>query len=194
VEYNTAEENELIARACEGDHAAFGEIVKIYERLIYSTVKARLGNEEDSLDVAQDIFIKIWRSIKNYRADCRFATWVYRITVNACLDFLRHTKFTATEPMPTYTDKDGDEITLEFADESINGSPEAAAERNETVRAVREAIERLSPDQKEVIILRDIEGYSYESISDMLGLEIGTVKSRINRARLHLKELLLDRR
>ena len=194
TQFNTPEEDDLIKRASEGDRDAFGEIVKLYERLVYNTVKAKIGNEEDALDISQDIFIKVWRYIAKYRGDCRFSTWIYRISQNACLDFLRHAKYVATEPMPTYIDKDGDEVTLEPRDSSESGSPEHSAVRNETVRAVRSAIDRLTPEQREIVILRDIEGYSYESISEMLGIEIGTVKSRINRARLHLKELLSDHR
>lgn len=192
TQYNTPEEEVLIRRASRGDSEAFGEIVRLFQRLVYNTVRSMVRNEEDVLDVSQEIFIKIWRSIGKYRGDCRFSTWVYRITKNACLDFLRHAKYTAAEPLPTFTDKYGDEACFELRDDSEEASPEHSAVRKETVMAVRTAIERLSPEQREVITLRDIEGYSYEAISDMLGLELGTVKSRINRARLHLKELLSD--
>jgi len=190
---NPPEEELLIKRASDGDKNAFGEIVKLYERLVYSSVKSRLGNEEDALDVCQDIFVKLWKNIKKYRGDCSFSTWVYRVTANTCLDFLRHSTYAATERMPTYIDKDGDEVEAEFADESESASPELAAERNETVKLVRDAISRLPSDQREVVILRDIEGFSYEDIASMLGIEVGTVKSRLNRARLKLRELISDR-
>ena len=190
IELNSPEEDVLIKRASEGDREAFGEIVKLYETLVYNTVKLKVGNAEDALDVSQEAFLKMWRYIGKYRGECRFATWVYRICVNASLDFLRHAGLTATEPMPTYTDKDGDEITLELPDESANASPENSAVRSDTVNTVRRAIARLSGEQREIIMLRDIDGYSYEEISEMLGLEIGTVKSRLNRARNNLKELL----
>ena len=192
TQFNPPEEELLIKRAAEGDREAFGELVRLYERLVYNTVKARVGNETDALDISQDTFIKIWRSVGKYRGDCRFATWVYRICVNTCIDFLRHSKFTVTEAYPTYTDKDGDENYAELADESTTSDPQRAAERNETSVMVRRAISMLPNEQREVIILRDLEGYSYDDISDMLGLEIGTVKSRINRARLKLRELLAD--
>lgn len=194
TQYNTPEEDALIKLASSGDRQAFGEIVRLYERVVYNTVKSKVGNSEDALDVSQEIFIKLWKGIGKYRGDCRFSTWVWRISVNAALDFLRHARSTATDPMPTYTDKEGDEVTLELADESALASPERRALQSETVTAVRSAIERLSGEQREVIMLRDIEGYSYEEISDMLGLEIGTVKSRLNRARNHLKELLKELR
>ena len=189
--YNTSEENALIDAAKNGDHAAFGEIVKLYEKLVYNSVRLKVGDAE-AFDVSQEVFIKIWRSIGRYRGDCRFSTWVYKICQNACLDFLRRQRVSATEAMPTYTDKDGDEIELEFADESTLASPECMAEVRERVKIVRDAIARLSPEAREVVELRDIEGYSYEAISEMTGLEIGTVKSRLNRARRHLKQLLLE--
>ncbi len=190
--YNTPEENALIKAAQGGDQAAFGEIVRLYERLVYNSVKLKSLSDDDAFDVSQEVFVKIWRSIGRYRGDCRFATWIYKICQNACLDFLRHQRATATEAMPTYTDKDGDEIELEFADESASASPEKMAEKREQIKLVRDAIARLSPEAREVVELRDIEGYSYEVISEMTGLEVGTVKSRLNRARLRLKELILE--
>lgn len=187
---NTDEENRLISAASKGDREAFGEIVKLYEKLVYNTVKMKIPCAEDCLDVSQEVFIKLWRAIGTYRGDCRFTTWVYRICLNACLDFLRREQHIKTEQFPTHTDKEGDEITLEFADESSGACPERSLERNEAVRAVRSAIMRLSAEQREVVRLRDIEGYSYEEISEMLDIEIGTVKSRLNRARLNLKQML----
>lgn len=191
-QFNTCEEERLIKAAQSGDSSAFGEIVKLYEKLVYNSVRLKVLSDEDALDVAQNVFIKIWRSIGSYRGDCRFSTWVYKICQNASLDFLRHQKFTETEAMPTYTDKDGDEIELEFADESVGTSPERMALRREKVMLVRDAMSKLSPDAREIIELRDMEGYSYEAIAEMKGLEVGTVKSRLNRARLQLKSLLSE--
>lgn len=191
-QFNTCEEERLIEAAKNGESAAFGEIVKLYEKLVYNSVRLKISSAEDALDVSQNVFIKLWRSIGSYRGDCRFSTWVYKICQNACLDFLRHQKATATEAIPTYTDKDGDEIELEFADESVGASPERMAERREKVMLVRDAMTKLSPDAREIIVLRDMEGYSYEAIAEMKGLEVGTVKSRLNRARLQLKAFLSE--
>ncbi len=191
-QFNTCEEDRLIRAAQNGDSAAFGVIVKLYEKLVYNSVRLKVLSDEDALDVSQNVFIKVWRSIGSYRGDCRFSTWVYKICQNACLDFLRHQKATATEAIPTYKDKDGDEIELEFADESVNASPERMIERREKVMLVRDAMSKLTPDAREIIELRDMEGYSYEAIAEMKGLEVGTVKSRLNRARLQLKALLCE--
>ena len=189
-QYNTPEENALIGAAANGDSEAFGSLYTMYERLVYNTVRLKVGNPDDALDLSQEIFVKIWRSIGRYRGDCRFSTWVYKICINACLDFLRRTKASLTESIPTYTDRDGDEVEIEFADESAASSPELMSEKREKVRLVRDAIAKLSPEAREVVELRDIQGYSYEEIAEMTGLGIGTVKSRLNRARSHLRELL----
>ena len=98
----------------------------------------------------------------------------------------------ATEQFPTHMDSDGDEIEVEFADETVVASPERMLEKRETVNAVREAIARLSPEAREVVELRDIDGFSYEEIAEMTGLEIGTVKSRLNRARGQLRAMLAE--
>lgn len=191
-DFNTHEEEALIAACKEGDSAAFGELISKYERLVYATVSLKLGNSTDALDVSQEVFIKLWRYIGKYRGDCRFSTWVYRIAVNASLDFLRRAKSNPSDPLPVFTDGDGDETAVEIADENAP-SPEGHAEKNEQIAAVREAIAMLSSEQREIITLRDIEGYSYDEISEMLGLEIGTVKSRLNRARGNLREILIDK-
>lgn len=189
-QYNTSEENALICAAANGDTEAFGSLYTMYEKLVYNTVRLKVNSAEDAFDLSQEVFLKIWKSIGRYRGDCRFSTWVYKICVNACLDFLRHAKISTAEQMPTYTDRDGDEIEIEFADETVDSSPEGMFEKHETVRLVRDAITKLSPEAREVVLLRDIEGYSYDEIAAMTGLEIGTVKSRLNRARGHLRELL----
>jgi len=188
--FNTPEEDRLIVAASAGDREAFGQIVSLYEKLVYNTIRLKVPGEQDAMDLSQEVFIKLWRSIGKYRGDCKFSTWIYKVAVNASLDYLRKAAHSATEALPSLTDDDGDEKQIEIADESAAASPERTLEKAETVRAVRAAIARLNEEQREVILLRDIEGYSYEEISEMLTLEIGTVKSRINRARAHLRELL----
>ncbi len=192
--FNTPDEEKLIASAARGDREAFGELVSIYEKLVYNTVRYNISGNEDALDVSQEVFIKIWRYIGKYRGDCRFSTWVYKICTNTCLDFLRRSKLNSFERMPVFTDKDGDETEVEYADESVAASPERSLEQNENVRTVREAISRLSEEQREVIMLRDIEGYAYEEISEMLSIEIGTVKSRLSRARNNLRLIIAEMR
>ena len=184
------DEAETIRKAADGDSQAFTALVKQYEKLVYNLAYQTAMNPDDAFDISQEVFIKAYRSLQSFRGDCKFSTWIYKIAINASLDYLRKASHSATEALPTLTDDEGDEKQIEIADESAAASPERTLEKAETVRAVREAIARLNEEQREVILLRDIEGYSYEEIAEMLTLEIGTVKSRINRARAHLREML----
>lgn len=184
-------EAELIKAAAKGDQSAFSELVTAYERLVYNTAKSKVFSHEDAMDVSQEVFIKIWRSLPNWRGECRFATWIYKVCVNASLDFLRRAP-EETESLSGRPDEDGEERPLEIADESVSASPESSLEQNETTMAVRRAIAKLPDDQRQIVVLRDIDGYTYEEIAEMLSLGLGTVKSRINRARVRLKALLED--
>ena len=141
------------------------------------------------MDISQEVFIKIWKALPNWRGECKFATWVYKVCINASLDFLRRAP-EKTESLSGRPDDDGDERPLDIADDSVQASPERRLEQSETTMAVRRAIAKLPEDQRQIVILRDIDGYSYDEIADMLSLGIGTVKSRINRARTRLKSLL----
>lgn len=192
AKFNTPEEEALIGAVQKGDRVAFEKLYCMYERLVYNTAMAKLGNVSDALDVSQDVFVKIWKSIARYRGDCRFSTWVYKIAINTSLDFLRRAKASHTEAFPSYIDGEGDEVEIEFADESVGASPERMTEKREVINNVRSAIARLSPEAREVVELRDIQGFSYDEIAEMTGLEVGTVKSRLNRARGQLRELLLE--
>ena len=179
----------MISAASNGDGAAFGQIVTKYQALVYNTIKLKVHNSEDAMDLAQEVFIKLWKALPNWRGECRFSTWLYRICVNTSVDFLRRMPEIPPESLSGVPDEDGDR-PLEVADETISASPERLTEQHETTALVRSAIARLSDEQREVIILRDIEGYTYDEIADMLSLEIGTVKSRLNRARGILREAL----
>jgi RNA polymerase sigma-70 factor (ECF subfamily) len=187
---NKRDEETLIYNASRGDKDAFGQLVITYQGLVYNILKSRVKNSEDAMDLAQEVFLKIWRSLPNWRGECRFSTWVYRVCINASVDFMRRSQHPPSESLSTKYDDDGDERPFEVADDSVASSPELTFEKNETSAIVRSAIDRLSDDQRDIIILRDIEGYSYEEIAAMLSLEIGTVKSRLNRARGNLREIL----
>lgn len=186
---NNISEEALIFAASGGDRNAFGELVRIYEKLVYNTIRAKVRSEEDALDISQEVFIKIWRALPNWRGECRFSTWIYKVSVNCCYDHLRKMPGRRTESL-WVTDDDGEERELDIADETVDTSPEKSLDRSETVAAVRAAIAKLSDEQREIVILRDIDGHTYEEIAEMLDLEIGTVKSRLNRARANLREML----
>ncbi len=175
----------LIARAQRGDLEAFDELVGRHQSKVY-TVAFRLLNEvEAAQDCAQDAFIRAYHSLGNFRGDSLFSTWLYRIVTNLCLDELRRRK-----PTESLSQADDDEVDpLErLADTRPN--PEQSLLRKERQRAVQRAIRSLDDHHRTVIVLYDLQGQSYEDIAATLGLTLGTVKSRLNRARLALKEKL----
>jgi RNA polymerase sigma factor (sigma-70 family) len=183
----------LIHASLSGDNDAFGELVTKYESLIYNTAYQITGNAEDAFDISQETFIKAYRSLGSFRGDSKFSTWIYRICQNTAKDFLRSRARHKTVSLTAYEDDETKEIQIDIPDDNTMSQPDTSLERSENREAVRTAIANLSEDHKNVIVLRDIEGYSYDEISEILDLEIGTVKSRINRARLAIKDFLVKR-
>ncbi len=182
----------MASRALNGDNEAFEAIVKKYERLVYNIAYQKTNNPDDAADVTQEIFVKVWRSLSTFRGESSFSTWICRIAVNACVDYIRKNHRNHSVSLTEFDDEgesDGAELDIPDADVSVN--PEAAAEKNENIAAVRKAIANLTDEQRTVILLRDIEGCSYTEISEITGLELGTVKSRINRARQSIKDFLI---
>lgn len=175
------EDSILIARAQKGDNAAIEALLLCCEKRVYNTAFRFMGNEADALDMAQESLIKIYKKLPTYRSDASFSSWVYRICVNTCLDELRRRK---KAPVPI------DYIQNEAADSLEAPSPEKYAISIENKEMLQIAINALGEEQKSVIILRDINGLSYEEVAECLNISIGTVKSRICRARQKLREML----
>lgn len=184
-------EEELIKKASGGDSEAFGRLVEKYEGMVYNIIIGDIGRCEDAYDISQEVFIKAYRSINSFRGDCKFSTWIYRICINACRDYIRYKSKDKYISMSEY-DENTYERQLDIADD-VSKEPESISERKEKIEYVRLAISSLNPIHRRIIILRDIEGYSYDEISEMLSLEEGTVKSRINRARHAIKDFLSQR-
>ena len=177
------EEKELILRCQKGDEAAFESLIRLHEKKVYTLCRRMCRDEDDALEAAQDTFLAVWRGIGSFRADAAFSTWLYRLATNACLDLLRREK------------RHGGEVSLDDPDAALDPPdpsplPEEAAERAETRRQVREALLALPDDYREVLLLRETEQLSYAEIAEITGLELGTVKSRISRARLALRNYL----
>ena len=183
------EESALIAAVLSGDTEAFAPLVTEHQDRVYRLALRMLGSEADAADAAQDAFIKAFTSLDSFRGDSRFAVWLYRLTNNVCIDYLRRRKRQETISLQTQ-DEDGEELELSLPDERY--SPEKLAERAEDVRAVREAIAALPEDCREILLMREVGGLSYEELSQALALEPGTVKSRLNRARKKLCVLLAE--
>ncbi len=183
----------LLARRAVKDDNAFAEIMQRHSRLIYNVALRSAGSAEDASDIAQDTFFKAWRSLSAFRGDCALSTWLCRIALSCACDHARLRKRRATVPL-TVSDGDGEEErTLEIPVSDVTALPEEEAIRQMEIAAVREAIAALPEEQRTIVTLRDIGGMSYADIADTLGLELGTVKSRLNRARAAVKEFLLSR-
>ncbi len=179
----------VIQDVLDGDVNAFEAIVREYEKSVFNLALRMSGNREDALDISQDSFLKVYNSLHSFRGESKFSVWLYRIVSNTCLDFLRERKRRAEVPL-VRGDDEGEAEQTEIPDESL--APEALLERKLTREALRRGLESLPEDQRKILLLREIQGFSYEEIADILSLESGTVKSRIFRARKKLCEFLLE--
>ncbi len=178
----------LVERAKRGDVEAFEQLISQYQRKVYNFAYRQTGNHEDASDVAQEAFIRAYSSLPEFRGDSSFATWLFRIVNNACLDELRKRKRKRVTSLDEPLALEDGEMDRQLAVADSDSSPEQALEREEIQRAVQQSINELDEEYRVVIVMRDIQGYSYNEIADTLGINLGTVKSRLNRARNALKE------
>ena len=181
------DEKELILQLKNGNEEAFNEIVERYSKKLYFLCLKMLQNEKDAEDTVQTIFLKAYMNISRFEEKSNISTWLYRIGVNVCTDVLRKRKKETTTSLYA-TSSDEEEYALEIPDEKEN--VEEAVLAQERKRALYAAINTLKPKQKQLIVLRDIEGLAYDEIADILKMNPGTVKSGINRARSALLEKL----
>jgi RNA polymerase sigma-70 factor (ECF subfamily) len=177
----------LVERAKRGDVAAFEQLISQYERKVYTIAYRLTGNYEDASDVAQEAFIRAYSSITEFRGDSSFATWLFRIVNNACLDELRKRKRQWVTSLDERLELGDGEVDRQVAVANAEEGPEQVLERAELQRTVQESIKSLDEEYRVVILMRDIQGYSYNEIAESLGINLGTVKSRLNRARHALK-------
>ena len=181
---NDATDAELLERIRAGDGAAFDQIVDRYERRVFAIAVRICRHHEDARDVTQDVFVTALRSLGSFRGDAQLSTWLHRVTVNASLDLVRRRQ--------RREGPDLEEIGERPASEP---GPEVAAIESVRAREVHRALGRIPPDQRAVIALHDLQGLDYSEVADALEVPVGTVKSRLHRARLalarelaHLKE------
>ncbi len=183
------QEAQIVRKVLQGDVNAFETLVVEYEKSVYAITQRMTGNPEDAADMAQETFIKAYNSLQSFRGDSKFSVWIYRIATNVCLDFLRSRSRKPTVSL-SVEDEEGEETQLDIADESQ--SPELLLERGLTRDAVRRGLDTLTPEYRQILLLREIQGLSYEEIAAALDLEVGTVKSRIFRARKRLCAFLIE--
>ena len=185
----TQTERELVSRARAGDTAAFEQLMLDNQDRVYTLCLRMTGNREDALDLALEAFVNAWRGLSSFQGNSSFSTWVYRLASNACIDFLRKRKRRQQGESPHSLD-DEEAPLPEPADP--RGSPEEELERRELRRAVERGLQALPDHHRQVLVMRELSGMSYQEIGAVLDLDLGTVKSRIARARLALKKFLVQ--
>ncbi len=181
------ENKALIQAAQRGDLEAFETLISLYENNIYKLCLKMLQSEEEAADAFQEVCLKIWKQLKHYKGDAKLSTWIYRLTTNQCIDLLRKNKKHSTDlSIFQRNEKEEEWLLEEVSKEDVAGEIEA--------KALKEVIElglsELKPEYRAIIVLKDIQDYSYEEIATILEISLGTVKSRLSRARGALKKVL----
>jgi RNA polymerase sigma-70 factor (ECF subfamily) len=180
----TNDDLDLINRFKDGDTSAFGEIVLKYQDKIYNLCRHMLGNAHDAEDTAQDVFLKAYQALPKFQPEASLYTWLYRIATNTCIDYKKKPIFESL-----FGDSgEGERLIHDRASDAP--SPEKLYQSKQIDNALQESLGKLSPKLRAIIILKEIEELSYEEISDTLKISMGTVKSRIARAREELQKLL----
>lgn len=182
------QEHVLVKQAQQGDQDAFAALMTLYQKPIYNLTLRMTKKPEDAEELTQTAFLKAWHALPNFQEDASFFTWLYRLATNACIDFLRHENRRYVV-LHTVSLDDEEHPASHIPDHRY--SPEEKALQHDLQQTIMGALDSLSYEHREILVQREIDGLSYQEISDLLHLEIGTVKSRIARARLALRQVLL---
>ncbi len=183
-------EEEIVKDCKKGDREAFDMLVGMYQSKVINLAYSLLSSREDAYDAAQEVFIRVYRSIDSFREKSSLSTWIYRITANICSDMLRKRQRSIRTISVSGVYEDDEDKELELRDNAP--TPEEYAQANEKQKAVMDALASMKYEYREIITLFDIEGMNYEEISNILKIPTGTVKSRLNRARLALRKKLSE--
>lgn len=181
--YRDLPDRELVTRCQEGDVEAFNALVLRHQDRVFAAVTRFCGNAEDAADVVQRAFINAYRKIGDFKNDAAFSTWIYRIAFNQAISFRRENR----RPSISIHGKGDEGLIAEPVDERPPGE---SMESEETQKKVQQALERLDEEDRKIIILKDLQGHSYDEIAAILEVPKGTVRSRLHRARMELKEKL----
>ncbi|MHC1746962.1 MAG: RNA polymerase sigma factor [Cellulosilyticaceae bacterium] len=180
----------LIERAQKGDTAAFEKLIVQYEKKIYNICFRMVRNEQQAYDLAQEVCVKVWRQLHTFELAAKLSTWIFRIATNHCLDYLRKQKNKNEVSLYAQNSDTDEEWMLDIP--SGEKSTERQIEDMELQDIVKQGLYELKEEYRIILVLRDIEAYSYEEIASTLELSLGTVKSRLSRARLALKKILMQ--
>ena len=177
---------DIVNKVIEGDIEAFSFIVKKYQNMVFKYVYYQFNNYDEALDITQDIFITVMEALKSFRKESKFSTWLYSIMVNHCKNYRK--KSNKYNLIPLKITKQEDEIDIQLQDYREN--PEDKTINEDTIFIIKDEISKLPEDFKEILTLRDIDGLSYNEISDILNINLSNVKVRIHREREYLKNRL----
>ena len=170
----------------------FEKLILNYEKTIYAICLRMLTNEQEAYDAAQEVCLKVWRQINQFEGNSKFSTWLYRIATNQCLDMLRKQKRKDEVSIYQENKETGDVQMMERVDHQA--SLDSHIERLAMQDVMSMALHEIKAEYREILVLRDMEGYSYEEISTVLALNTGTVKSRLSRTRMALKKVLMQKK
>lgn len=182
----SGDDDRLIADCLKGQTAAFGELVRRYQDRLFNTVFRLVDSAEDAQDVVQEAFLHAYQSLDRFKGDSQFFTWLYRIAVNSAISLKRKQRTVVS----LHVDREGQGSVPEPHDVSDLSQPDLALERADEERRIQAALNRLSPEHRAVLILKDLEDQKYETMAEILQVPIGTIRSRLHRARLELREVL----
>ncbi|MDH5493158.1 MAG: sigma-70 family RNA polymerase sigma factor [Myxococcales bacterium] len=186
------EEEILIERLKRRDEAAFNEVVRLYQGRIYRLTFRMMGDAQEAEDLAQEVFVTVFKSIDGFRGESKLSTWLYRVATNHCKNRIKYLGRRARGKKKEF-DEVADREGIESASMSTSAQiprPDQSMQGRQMEAFVREALSRLPSEQRELVVLRDIEGLAYEEIQRVTGLASGTVKSRLHRARLALQQIV----
>lgn len=180
------QEQQWVEAARQGDQSAFEQLVRLYEKRVLALTTRMCKNPADAEEAAQEAFLSAWQGLPFFRGEASFSTWLYRLASNACVDLLRREGRRQSAAGPSLNDE---EVQLEVPDTAP--SPQEQAERSELRQQIEAGLQALTPDHRQVLLLREMHQLSYDEIAQTLDVDVGTVKSRINRGRKQLRNFLL---
>jgi RNA polymerase sigma-70 factor (ECF subfamily) len=190
---DTDMDDALVRAAADGDRTAFDDLVRRHQDRVFNLCVWFLSDYQEADDMAQEVFIKAFRSLKSFRFEAKFSTWLYRVAVNTCKNRVNSLEYRIkkwTDRLDTGDMNPGDAADEDHSSQTF--SPQEHLEKKEKMQQIQKAVNGLSGDKKAVVLLRDIEGLAYDEIARITGLSLGTVKSKIARARMELQLQLKD--
>ena len=188
------DDHTLVQRARSGDERAFRLLVERYQKKVYAVALAMVKDREEAMDVVQEAFVKVHRSLESFKADATFYTWLYRITVNVCIDVIRRRGAMRSDSVE-FDERIGHDLAeanLGAVSSQLGSNPEKSVLQHELGQKIQEALEQIPEKHRAILLLRELDGLSYEELSQVLEIPKGTVMSRLFHARAKVQKLLSE--